>query len=134
MIRSINPSTGQLIDEYTPYSDMQVLSIVEDVSNAYISWKNVSFKERAKVLYDIADELDSNLENHARMISLEIGKPIVESRMEIEKCIWVLEYFAENAKDFLKNEIIKTEYKESYIQYDPIGVILGVMPWNFPYW
>tara|TARA_Y100001970_G_scaffold23435_1_gene27522 strand:- start:2058 stop:3413 length:1356 start_codon:yes stop_codon:yes gene_type:complete len=134
MIRSINPSTGQLINEYTPYSDAQVLSIIEDVSNEYIHWKNTSFKERAKVLCDIADQLDSDLENHAKMISLEIGKPIIESRMEIKKCAWVLRYFAENAQIFLKNEKIITEYKESYIQYKPIGVILGVMPWNFPYW
>ena len=134
MIQSINPSTEQLIKEYTPYSDMQVLSIIEEVANEYTLWRSTSFQERRKILHDIADDLNSNIEAHARMISLEIGKPIVESRMEVEKCVWVLQYFADNAQDFLKSKTIKTGYKESYVQYDPLGVILGVMPWNFPYW
>ena len=134
MIHSINPSTGKLIKEYTPYSDTQVLSIIGQVSNQYTSWRSTSFKDRSKILYDIADALDGNIEEHARMISLEIGKPITESRMEIEKCVWVLKYFSENSEEFLKNETIKTGYRESYIQYDPLGVILGIMPWNFPYW
>ena len=134
MIRSINPSTEQLIKEYTPYSDSDVLSVIEEVSNSYTSWRSTSFQERSKILHDIADALDSNIEEHARMISLEIGKPIVESRMEVEKCVWVLKYFSDNAEEFLKSETIKTGYRESYVQYDPLGVILGIMPWNFPYW
>ena len=134
MINSINPSTGKLIQEYNIYSDKEILSIIDKVSDEYNIWKEVSFKERSSVLHAIADALDKNIEEHAKMISLEIGKPIVESRMEVEKCVWVLQYFADNAEEFLKNEIIKTGYKESYVQYDPLGVILGVMPWNFPYW
>ena len=134
MIKSINPSTGELIKEYQTYSDDDVLSIIKKVSSEYINWKNVSFDKRSKILLDIANSLNSNIEEHARMISCEVGKPITESRMEIEKCVWVLKYFAENAQEFLKSENIKTGYKESYVQYDPLGVILGVMPWNFPYW
>ena len=134
MINSINPSTGKLIQEYNIYSDKEILSIIDKVSDEYNTWKEVSFKERSSVLHAIADALDKNIEEHAKMISLEIGKPIVESRMEVEKCVWVLQYFADNAEEFLKNETIKTGYKESYVQYDPLGVILGVMPWNFPYW
>ena len=103
MIQSINPSTEQLIKEYTAYSNTQVLSIIEQVADEYTSWKSTSFQERSKILHDIADALNSNIEEHARMISLEIGKPIVESRMEVEKCIWVLQYFADNAEDFLKS-------------------------------
>jgi succinate-semialdehyde dehydrogenase/glutarate-semialdehyde dehydrogenase len=134
MIQSINPSTEQLIKEYKPYSDKQVLSILEEVANEYTLWRFTSFEERSKILHDIANALNSNIEEHARMISLEIGKPIVESRMEVEKCVWVLQYFADNAEDFLKSKTIKTGYRESYVQYDSLGVILGVMPWNFPYW
>ena len=134
MIKSINPSNGKLIKEYESYSDNDVLSIINQVSTGYINWKDTSFDERSKVLLDVANSLNGNIEEHARMISLEIGKPITESRMEIEKCVWVLQYFAENAEGFLKSESIETGYKESYVQYDSLGVILGVMPWNFPYW
>ncbi len=134
MINSINPATGKLIKEYQPYSNAAVLSIIKDVSDEYSNWKAITFKERSKILMDISDGLNNNIEKHAQMISFEIGKPITESRMEVEKCVWVLQYFAEHAEEFLKNEPITTGYKESYIQYDPLGVILGIMPWNFPYW
>ena len=134
MIKSINPSTGNVIKEYDIYSEDSILSIIDEVNQEYLLWKKVSFRDRAKVLFNISDSLNSDIEMHAKMISLEMGKPIVESRQEIEKCIWVLRYFAENSEEFLKSESIKTEYKESYIQHDPLGIIFGVMPWNFPYW
>tara|TARA_Y100000996_G_scaffold116105_1_gene86258 strand:- start:971 stop:2323 length:1353 start_codon:yes stop_codon:yes gene_type:complete len=134
MIKSINPSTGNVIKEYNLYSDDYILSIIEQVNQEYLIWKKVSFKDRAKVLFNISDSLNSDIEIHAKMISLEMGKPIVESRQEIEKCIWVLRFFAEHSEEFLKSESIKTEYEESYIQHDPLGIIFGVMPWNFPYW
>ena len=134
MIKSINPSTGKLIQKYNAHSKDELISIIAEVSDEYSKWRGVSFEDRKKVLLDIANSLNENLIKHATMISMEIGKPIVESKMEIDKCVWVLRYFAENAQVFLKNEIIKTGYKESYVQYDPLGVILGVMPWNFPYW
>ncbi len=134
MIKSINPSTGNLIEEYSAYSDNFITSVIDEVAIGYSEWKNVSFKDRSKILHNIADALKDNIEEHAIMISLEIGKPISESRLEVEKCVWVLRYFADNAKDFLKNVSIKTDYIESYVQHDPIGTILGIMPWNFPYW
>ena len=134
MIKSINPSTGNVIKEYNLYSDDYISSIIEQVNQEYLIWKKVSFKDRAKVLFNISDSLNSDIEIHAKMISLEMGKPIVESRQEIEKCIWVLRFFAEHSEEFLKSESIKTEYEESYIQHDPLGIIFGVMPWNFPYW
>ena len=96
MIQSINPSNGKLIKEYQSYSNEKVLSVIEQVSDEYSTWKETLFKERSKVLNDIANALSNNIEEHARMISLEIGKPIVESRMEVEKCVWVLQYFADN--------------------------------------
>jgi len=134
MIKSINPSTGKLIQEYNIHSKEEVMSIITEVSDEYSKWRELSFQERKEVLLDIANSLNENLFKHATMISMEIGKPITESKMEIDKCVWVLRYFAENAEEFLKNKIIKTGYNESYVQYDPLGVILGVMPWNFPYW
>ena len=134
MIKSINPSTGKLIQEYNIYSEEETALIIGQVSDEYNVWRMISFQERKNILLNIANSLNKNLMEHASMISMEIGKPIVESKMEIEKCVWVIEYFAENAEEFLKNEIIKTGYNESYVQCDPLGVIFGVMPWNFPYW
>ena len=134
MIKSINPSTEELIKEYDVYSNDRVIHIINKVSDEYEIWKNISYKNRSNILINIANDLDNNLECHAKMISLEVGKPIVESRLEIKKCIWVLRYFAKNAELFLKKKNIQTEYKESYIQYDPIGIVFGIMPWNFPYW
>ena len=134
MIKSINPSTGKLIQEYNIYSEEETALIIGQVSDEYNVWRMISFQERKNILLNIANSLNENLMEHASMISMEIGKPIVESKMEIEKCVWVIEYFAENAEEFLKNEIIKTGYNESYVQCDALGVIFGVMPWNFPYW
>ncbi len=134
MIKSINPSTGKLIQEYNIYSEEETALIIGQVSDEYNVWRMISFQERKNILLNISNSLNENLMEHASMISMEIGKPIVESKMEIEKCVLVIEYFAENAEEFLKNEIIKTGYNESYVQCDPLGVIFGVMPWNFPYW
>jgi len=134
MIKSINPTTNKIIKEYKEYSSSTIESIINEVSEEYLIWKTKSFNERQDILIDISDALSNNLEEHAQMITLEIGKPIAESRMEIKKCVWVLKYFAENAEEFLKDTKIDTDYKDSYVQYDPLGVILGIMPWNFPYW
>ena len=134
MFKSINPSNGKVLNQYTAFSSNQILCLINDVNDEFLNWRNTTFKERSKILIGIADSLKLDLESHARMISLEMGKPINESRQEIEKSIWVLRYYAENSEEFLKNEYIDTEYSESYIKYEPIGIIFGVMPWNFPYW
>ena len=133
-LKSINPATGKIIDEYQKYSDNYVSSLVDDVSNDFLIWKDISFDSRKNILFLIAKKLKSDIEIHSSMISNEMGKPIVESRAEILKCIWVIEYYAENAEKFLEKVIIESDYAESYVQYDPLGVIFGIMPWNFPYW
>ena len=115
MIKSINPVTNKIIKTYRPFSDKKILSIVDSVSLEFEKWKFLSYDNRSKTLYNIANDLKSNIEEHAQMISMEMGKPIAESRMEIDKCVWVLKYFADNASNFLKNREIKTEYSESYI-------------------
>jgi len=82
----------------------------------------------------LADELRNNKKDYATAITKEMGKPITQAIAEIEKCAWVCEYYAENAKNQLEKEIIETDAKESYVRYDPLGVILAVMPWNYPFW
>lgn len=133
-LKSINPATGKTINEYQEYSNSDVNSIINNVSNEFFIWKNISFDERKNILLLIGDKMKSNIDTHSKMISIEMGKPIVESRAEILKCIWVIEYYAKNAEKFLDKEIINSDYTESYIQYDPLGIVFGIMPWNFPYW
>ena len=134
MICSINPASNIFIKEYQTFSHAKIKSILTQSQNSFSHWKNTSLDQRRKVLLSIAEELNNNIELHSRMITDEMGKPIVESRMEIDKCVWVLKYFAENACSFLDEKRITTDYAESYVEYKPLGVILGIMPWNFPYW
>ena len=133
-IKSINPIDNSIIKEYESYSDQAVNTMINQSHEDFLLWKLLSFNKRKDILLKMAQKLKNNVEKHAKMISLEMGKPIKESRAEVLKCVWVIEYYAENASDFLKPETIKSDYSDSYIQYDPIGIILGVMPWNFPYW
>ena len=134
MLKSINPYENVLINEYNPYSDNKVKNIIDDADKEFQNWKTADYSIRKDILFKIANSLEENVTEHASMITREIGKPISESKAEVLKCVWVLKYFADNSEEFLKKEQIKTDYSESYIQYDPLGVILGIMPWNFPYW
>ena len=102
MFKSINPSNGKVLNQYTAFSSNQILCLINDVNDEFLNWRNTTFKERSKVLIDVADSLKLDLESHARMISLEMGKPINESRQEIEKSIWVLRYYAKILKNFKK--------------------------------
>ena len=133
-IISINPFDNSTIKEYDTYSNQTVDDIIAKSNKDFLIWKNLSFNDRKEILLKIGVKLKKDLEKHAKMISLEMGKPIKESRAEILKCVWVIEYYAENASEFVKPETIKSDYSNSYIQYDPIGIIVGIMPWNFPYW
>ena len=134
MIKSINPATGNLIKSYKLYSSDRIEKIINLTSEEFNLWRSISFKERKCILLDVADNLEKKLEKHALMISNEMGKPIAESRLEISKCVWVLKFYSENGEKFLKDKNIKTEYSDSFIKYEPLGLILGIMPWNFPYW
>ena len=134
MLKSINPYENLLIYEYRPYSNEKVKNIIDDSDKEFQNWKTVDYSIRKDILFNIANSLEKNVTEHASMITREIGKPISESKAEVLKCVWVLKYFAHNSEEFLKKKQIKTDYSESYIQYDPLGVILGIMPWNFPYW
>ena len=134
ILKSINPLTGKKIKEYKCFSEDKVNSLINNVDDNYQLWKNISIDKRAEILLSIGKKLKSELDIHSKMISTEMGKPITESRAEVLKCIWVIEFYVQNAKKFLENEYIDTEYDESFIQYEPLGIIFGVMPWNFPYW
>ena len=119
--------------------DLQVVEMRPEIASAnaekrFQSWKTTSFSERSKLLQNLAKELKKNSREYAKDISLEMGKPISQSIAEIEKCAWVCDYYAENAEKQLSNEIIKTDASESYVSFEPLGVLLAVMPWNYPFW
>ena len=133
-MRSINPFTGQVICDYKEYSSSEVEKIIVNVDQAFHSWKQTSFEQRSICMKNLQARLLVQKEELARIIVSEMGKVKREAIGEVEKCASVCGYYAENVESFLKNEPIKTEASESYISYQPIGTVLAVMPWNFPFW
>ena len=133
-MQSINPFTGQIIQEYREFSFSEVEEIITKVDRAFQSWKLTSFELRAVCMKNLQAKLLEKKEELAGIMVAEMGKVKREAIGEVEKCAWVCNFYAENAGSFLKNESIKTEASESYISYQPIGTVLAVMPWNFPFW
>lgn len=134
MITTINPATGDILQQYPQNTSQEVESRLDALHNGWKQWKALSFTERGQHFLAISKKLLEKKDEYARMITLEMGKPIRMARAEVEKCAWVCEYFAQNAENFLKDEIVATSLKKSMIHYQPRGVILGIMPWNFPFW
>lgn len=134
MIKSRNPYTGKEFAEVEEYSKDEIDKALATAQKAYEEWRKTNFEERAELMTKAAEELRSNKEEYAETITLEMGKPITQSIAEVEKCAWVCEYYAENAEKQLSPEEIETDAQKSYVSYEPIGVVLAVMPWNFPFW
>ncbi|MDT0649328.1 NAD-dependent succinate-semialdehyde dehydrogenase [Autumnicola edwardsiae] len=134
MITSKNPYTGEEIASFEELSEDQIDKVLAAADMRFSSWKKTSFAERSKLMKAVAEELKKNKKEYAQDITLEMGKPINQSVSEIEKCAWVCEYYAENAEKHLADEMISTDAEKSYLSYEPIGVVLAVMPWNFPFW
>ena len=133
-MKSINPANNQLIKEYKEHSVGETARIVEKTNIAFENWRESKFTERTAKMHKVADILRQNREEYARLMTMEMGKIIRESRAEVEKCAWVCDYYADNAEKFLSDEIIETDASLSYVAFDPLGVVLAVMPWNFPLW
>lgn len=133
-MKSINPFTQETIYEHTELSENEIIEKIELANEAQYIWSNLGLKKRKKIFKKLAKVLEENAYEWGQTISKEMGKPITQSIAEINKCAWVCEYYAKNAQKLLKEKHTKTEAKKSYVRYDPLGVILGVMPWNFPFW
>lgn len=131
---SINPVTGEMIEQYPMHTPQEVQAIITHVHQGYLYWKNVSLNERATALVKVSDTLLKNKECYARLITQEMGKPLKEALAEVEKCALAARYFAENGPVFLADRSVKTEYRKSYVTFQPMGIVLGIMPWNFPFW
>ena len=134
-ITTINPATEEILAEYEAITPEQVHHEVRDSRKVFETiWKKFDISERAKLLRKLSGLLHQRKKEYATIITNEMGKPISESIKEIEKCSWVCDYYADNAKKFLEPEYLETDAKDSYVQFDPIGVIGCIMPWNFPFW
>ncbi len=132
--KSINPATGKDLREYETISENEALQCAERSYMAFNSWKLLSIKERSDYILRLAAILKKNSAKYSRTITEEMGKPIRESRAEIEKSAWTAELYGQRAEEWLSPEAVQTESKESVVAFEPIGPILAVMPWNFPFW
>ncbi len=133
-MKSINPYNLKTIAEYPADTDEQVREKLELAHKTYLNHRKTSFADRKEKMLAVAKNLKDNSHEYAKTLTLEMGKPIKEAVAEVEKCAWVCEYYAEHAEGFLKNETIETDASKSFVSYEPLGVILAVMPWNFPFW
>tara|TARA_R100001143_G_C3361139_1_gene136015 strand:+ start:11226 stop:12581 length:1356 start_codon:yes stop_codon:yes gene_type:complete len=132
--KSINPYNDKELATYNEHTDKEISEILEKSKVAFESWRDVPIKERCKLLVNAGGVLRNNVDKYAETMTLEMGKPISEARAEINKCAWVCDFYAENAERFLADEIIETDASESFVSHDPIGTVLAIMPWNFPFW
>ncbi len=133
-IESVNPTTGELIKAYDAMTDDQVETFVEQTHRTFLAWKRIEFSVRTAAMHNVARILRERAAEYGKLMAQEMGKPAKDGKAEAEKCAWVCEYYADNAKAFLTPEIVKTEATRSFVTFQPLGVILAVMPWNFPFW
>lgn len=131
---SINPANEKEIASYKRISEKTALEKIAKANETFNSWKNTSSSERSKLMNRLADIFDKNKEKYAQLATQEMGKIIGQSRNEIEKCAKICRYYADNAEELLANKIVKTEASKSYVAFQPLGVVLAVMPWNFPFY
>jgi len=132
-IKTINPATEEVLAEYEIMTKEEVAKTAEKARKAFQEWKNDT-RKRAGFLYAFANELRENKEKLARVATSEMGKAIKEARSEVEKCAWVMEFFADNGPVFMTDEVVNTDARKSFVTFEPLGVIGSIMPWNFPYW
>lgn len=134
MLKSVNPFDQSLIKEYPEYDDKTITAKLETAAKVFQSWKKEEFSNRSALMRKAGNVLRSNKRKYAETISREMGKVLREAEGEVEKCAGVCEYYSENAEAFLKDQIVKTDASRSLVCYQPLGPVLAVMPWNFPFW
>jgi aldehyde dehydrogenase len=133
-IKTINPATGEEINSYNVMETEEIKRITSYGRSAFTKWKGVDLSERALYMRKLGRVMRRNKDQYAKIITEEMGKPIRQSVAEIEKCAWVCDYYSEHAESFLRDELVPTEFRKSFVSFEPLGVIAGIMPWNFPFW
>lgn len=133
-ITTINPYTQEELKTYKLIDNTVLQQKLELAEAQFKNWKSFEIKDRRKRLSKVAKLLIERKESYAKLMTEEMGKPLAQGISEIEKCAWVCDFYAKNADDFLADQLIETDAEESFISYDPLGVILAIMPWNYPFW
>jgi succinate-semialdehyde dehydrogenase/glutarate-semialdehyde dehydrogenase len=134
MFKAVNPATGELIREFPEHDEEEVHRRLERALGAFNSWRRFDFAERAGHLTAVADLLRERSADFARLMTEEMGKTLAAAGSEVDKCAWVCDFYAENAARFLAQEPVATDASKSFIRYEPLGPVLAIMPWNFPFW
>ena len=133
-IESLNPATGETLRTYEEMSFGEVSRILEGAHEAYLAWRDVPYAERAEPMRRAARILRDEKTSFGRLMAEEMGKPLAQGVSEAEKCAWVCDHYADGAGRILGDEPVVTDAKKSYVTFNPLGVVLAVMPWNFPFW
>ncbi|MGH8002501.1 MAG: NAD-dependent succinate-semialdehyde dehydrogenase [Brasilonema sp.] len=133
-IATINPATGELLKTFEPLNDTEIAQKLDLAQQAFEKYHKTPFQERSVWMQKAADILEQEKADFAKIMTLEMGKPFKAAIAEVEKCALVCRYYAEHAAEFLADNSVKTDASHSFIKYQPLGVILAVMPWNFPFW
>jgi succinate-semialdehyde dehydrogenase / glutarate-semialdehyde dehydrogenase len=134
MITTVNPSTAEKIKDYPEMATSELDPIIQKAHKSFIVWKDVSLSDRATKIRAATKILNDRKEEFAILMAQEMGKPLAQGRAEIKKCIWCCDYYAEEAAKILAPQLIKTDATKSYVVFEPLGILLAIMPWNFPFW
>lgn len=132
-VTTINPATEQTLDEYEVMASDDINNVVQKARQSFQEWRN-NMQKRAAFLYNVAHLFRKDKERLAKVITMEMGKAIKEARSEVDKCAWVMEYYADYGSNFIADETTNTDARKSFIAFQPLGVVGSIMPWNFPYW
>jgi acyl-CoA reductase-like NAD-dependent aldehyde dehydrogenase len=134
IIETVNPATGKPIAKYHNMSVDEINHKVKNARTALKSWKSLDIAERCSLARKLGRVMRKNKDEYSRTITEEMGKPIRQAIAEVDKCAWLCDYYSETAESFLRDELIPTEFRKSFVSFEPLGVIAGIMPWNFPFW
>jgi succinate-semialdehyde dehydrogenase / glutarate-semialdehyde dehydrogenase len=133
-IQSINPATEEVLHTFEPFNAAQIEQALSEARHAFLGWRDTSFADRSALFHRLANHLRDRKEHLGRLATLEMGKPLAEAIAEVEKCAWNCDFYADNAEKFLADEPIATTATSSYVEFQPLGVVLALMPWNYPFW
>lgn len=133
-IQTMNPATEKMLRSYVQLNDDDVNRLIDASHDSYLAWRKTTFAQRRQLMLTMAQLLRRKQDEYALLMAQEMGKPVTAGKVEIEKCAWVCEHYAEYAEVYLAPRLIETEMKKSMVCHEPLGIVFAIMPWNFPFW